>query len=113
MSIEPTTQKKSQHWCGTVPSNDPNEEDQTPVAVTMPAFPKGTRHYPCITQDGLMPTFGGPPHDDGDRRPENDGDAIVVGVRELIPRWTANKESPTKLLYFVVPDGFASDADRQ
>lgn len=59
-----------------------------------------------------MPTLGVPPQDENAGR-QNRGDAIVVGVRDLIPRWTANKITPTKLLYFVVRDGFASDADKE
>ena len=112
MSTEPTLRKKPQYWCGTEPSDDPNEADQTPVAAAMAFFPEGERYYPCETQQGLTPTFGVPPQDENAGR-HNHGDEIVVGVRDLIPRWTANKTTPTALLYFVVRDGFASDADQK
>ena len=111
MSTEPAPRKKSQYWCSTEPSDDPNEADQTPFAANMASFPVGKRYYPCITQHGITPTFGVPPQDENTGR--HSGDAIVVGVRDLIPRWTANKTTPTKLLYFVVRDGFASDADKK
>ena len=112
MSTEPTPRKNSQYWCGTEPSDDPNEADQTPVAATMAFFPEGEQYYPCRTQHGLFATLDVPPQDENAGR-HNHGDSIVVGVRGLIPRWTANKTTPTKLLYFVVRDGFASDADKE
>jgi|SRR5579862_3915329 len=112
MSTEPTPRKKSQYWCGTEPSDDPNEADQTPVAATMASVPEGKQYYPCITQRGLNPTLGMPPQVEKAGH-HGHGSAIVVGVKDLIPRWTANKTTPTRLLYFVVRDGFASDADKE
>jgi hypothetical protein len=112
MSTEPTRRRKPKNWCGTEPSNDPNEADQTPVAETMASVPEGKRRYPCITQDGLNPTFGLPPLDPNADR-HSHGPEIVLGVKNLIPRWTANKTTPTKLLYFVVREGFAIDADKK
>lgn len=105
-------------WCGTEISDDPNEADQVPVDDKMPdqvpvddnippAFLEGKRSYPCITQDGVMPTLGQPPQPSGGSR--HGGTAIMVGVRELIPRWVASTTNPTKLLYFVVEDGFTDD----
>jgi hypothetical protein len=111
MSIEPTPRKKY-HWCGTEPSNDANEADQTPVAVNMSSAPEEARQYPCITQKGLKPTFGVPPHDGREIR-QHHGPEIVVGVENLIPRWTADKTNPTKLFYFVVRTGFPSEADKK
>lgn len=103
-----TAKRKPRNWCGTKISADTNEADQVPVDDEMPAFPEGQRSYPCITQDGMMPTFGEPPQSsDGSM---GDSSGIMIGTMELIPRWVASTSSPTKLLYFVVKDGF-SDAD--
>ncbi|XTI93534.1 hypothetical protein V2W45_1252885 [Cenococcum geophilum] len=76
----------------------------------MAAFPEGQRYYPCKTQRGLTPTFATPP-DQPSGDPKHP--SIVLGLRDLIPRWTASTSNPTKLLYFVVRDGFASDADHK
>ena len=78
----------------------------------MASYPEGKRYYPCITQEGFNPAFGVPPQDEIAGR-HNHGPEIVVGLKDLIPRWTANKTTPTNLLYFVVRDGFAIDADQK
>ncbi|KAH7372232.1 hypothetical protein BKA66DRAFT_443588 [Pyrenochaeta sp. MPI-SDFR-AT-0127] len=77
----------------------------------MTQVPGKKRPSPCITQDEFNPTFGQPPR--GEHAGRQDRPGIVVGVSDIIPRWTANKTDPTKLLYFVVRDGFASDADKK
>ena len=112
MSTQPDSRKKFRYWCGTEPSDDPNEADQTPAAATMAVNPGKKQYYPCVTQKGLTPTFGVPPEDENAGRHRH-GPEIVVGVTNLIPRWTANKTTPTQLLYFVVRKGFASDADKK
>lgn len=99
-----TTKSKPDNWCGTKITTDANEADQVSIDDNMPAFPEGQRYYPCITQDGVMPTFGVPP--DASSGSRGDGfDSIMVGTKELIPRWVAS----TNLLYFVVKNGFSDD----
>ncbi|KAK0619711.1 hypothetical protein B0T14DRAFT_496386 [Immersiella caudata] len=69
----------------------------------MSAIPQGKRGYPCATQEGVMLTFGYPPEapsSGGRNRPK-----IKIGTQALIPRWVPS----TKLLYFVVKDGFTDD----
>ena len=96
MSSEPfTTKRKPKDWCGTKISTNTNEADQVPVDDNMPAFPEGQRFYPCITQDAMMPTFDVPP--DTSSGNQGDGDSIMVGVKDLIPRWVASTANPTKL----------------
>lgn len=102
-----TTKRKPKNWCGTEISTDTNEADQAPVDDNMPAFPEGKRYYPCVTQDGVMPTFDTPPDVAGGNH--GHGDSLVLGNMELIPRWVASTTNPTKLLYFVVKDGFSDD----
>ncbi|EXJ57156.1 hypothetical protein A1O7_07501 [Cladophialophora yegresii CBS 114405] len=73
---------------------------------------EGKKRYPCVTQSGLQETFGQPPS--GEQSGDGDGrDEIVVGVGPIIPRWTASTSNPTKLLYFVIREGFPSDTDFQ
>ena len=80
-----TTKRKPKNRCGIKISANINEVDQVPVDNNMPAFPEGQRCYPCITQDGVMPTFGVPP--DAFSGSQGNGDRIMVGMPELIPRW--------------------------
>ncbi|KAF2731455.1 hypothetical protein EJ04DRAFT_442969 [Polyplosphaeria fusca] len=79
----------------------------------MAEYSEEKQPYPCVTQDGFMPTFGLPPQDEHANQNSNGRHTIVVGMKDVVPRWTASKTSPTKLLYFVVRDGFASDADHK
>ena len=102
-----TTKRKPKNWCGTQISHNSNESDPTPINNIMPAFPIGQRFYPCVTQDGRMPTLGMPP--DLSSGKHGGGDSIMVGMKTLVPRWVASTENPTKLLYFVVKDGFSDD----
>ncbi len=110
MSSEDFTAKRQPgNWCGTKTSTNANEADQVPVNDNMSTFQEGPRSYPCITQDGITPTFGEPPQSSGGSMEEGSS-GLMVGINEIIPRWAASTASPTKLLYFVVKDGF-SDAD--
>ena len=102
-----TVKRKPKNWCGTKVSPNINEADQIPIARNMPAFPEGQRYYPCITQDGCMPAFGAPP--DTSSGDSDHDDSIMVGMKELVPRWVASTASPTSLLYYVVKDGFSDD----
>lgn len=97
--------KKHPQWCGTEISDEANEEHQTPIPAKMVEMRK--RPYVCSTQDGLMPTIASAPEGKATGS-SGHGDRLVLGNKERIPRWTANKTTPTKLLYFVVPDGFAA-----
>lgn len=102
-----TTKRKPKNWCGTKISANMNEADQVPVDDNMPAFPDGQRYYPCITQYGVMPTVGVPPY--ASSRSQGHYHSIMVGTKELIPRWVASTANPTSLLYFVVGNGFSDD----
>ena len=83
-------------WCGTKPSSNLNEADQAPPPKTMPAFPKGEKHYECITQDGLMPTWG--KAEEAEVAQDDGFDKIVVGSGPIIPRWDGTAANPAKLL---------------
>jgi hypothetical protein len=68
------------------------------------------KRYPCVTQKGLQETIGQPPFEE---QPEGDDgpDPIVVGIGPIIPRWKASLSDPTKLLYYVIREGFKNDED--
>jgi hypothetical protein len=110
------SKSKLSNWCDTKPSHNLNEADRAPIpqkdtTYTMPMqFPIGKKFYPCQTQDGIQPTFGQPPHNNSDL---GGGSGIVVGIKDIIPRWAASLADPTKLLYFAIREGFPSDDDFQ
>ena len=75
-------------------------------------IPEGKDYYPCVTQIGLRETFGEPPPELQSGLDEGE-EGLVLGIGPIIPRWTASTSSPTKLLYFALPDGFPNDDDFQ
>jgi hypothetical protein len=83
-------------WCGTKPSAALNEADQAPPPKTMPAFPEGEKHYECLTQDGVMGTWG---KAERAEVAQKDGfHKIVIGSGPIIPRWSGTGANPAKLL---------------
>ncbi|KAK1757916.1 hypothetical protein QBC47DRAFT_412001 [Echria macrotheca] len=74
----------------------------------MPAFPEGTLFYPCVTQDGVMPSFGRLPEAPEGHKFEDGGSGLMVGDIEMVPRWA----KPAGLQYYIVKDGFADDEFR-
>ncbi|KAM7220195.1 hypothetical protein V8F06_004523 [Rhypophila decipiens] len=100
----PPTTRKVANWCGTQITLDRNEADQAPFDDNMAAVPEGKQSYPCVTQDGVMPTIGVPPEASGGSKWKG-GSGLMVGNKELIPRWA----KPANLLYYVVKDGFSDD----
>ncbi|KAE9364141.1 hypothetical protein N431DRAFT_563537 [Stipitochalara longipes BDJ] len=104
--------RKTQAWCGTEPSSDINEADRATIPKTdAMEIPEGKDYYPCVTQNGRLPTFDVPPH--MEESDHGGASGLAVGLGSMIPRWTASISNPTKLLYFVIRDGFPSDDDFQ
>lgn len=97
-------------WCGTQPSLNIHEEDLVPTPPEMADVQDTPERYPCVTQKGLEPTIGQPPFEE---QPDNgEGpEPIVVGIGSIIPRWKASTTKPTKLLYYVIREGFKNDED--
>lgn len=62
----------------------------------MPAVHEGKAFYPCITQDGVMDTFG--KADEAEVDIPEGWDSLVVGDGPLIPRWSGSVAAPAKLL---------------